>query len=268
MFTDITRDQEQEQVKEAEKDVETRDSGQQTDFPVTPTTPVLSSSQRAEPRSSHFVSSHKYLLEKGSSPKHPYEKTVFFVKSSQNGDLTKTANSRVTSGQSRTSVDINRTVNATPPTRVDSGYSSRPETIRIPSSPGKSSVQLYSDRNSTAPPSRYTSPGRQFTSSAHNKNVTYDSNRVNFEDKVETKSPIMSFYSTDIISPMSSARKQEKEDLQLLNERFSTYIQKVRLLSEQNNRIDASTFVKQTRILEEEVANLKTLYERELDAMR
>ncbi|XP_060595540.1 uncharacterized protein LOC132749698 isoform X4 [Ruditapes philippinarum] len=268
-LNDITGDQEQDpQVKET--DIETKDSGQQTDFPVTPTTPVIPSSQRTEPRSSHFVSSHKYLLEKGSSPKHPYEKTVFFVQSSPNSELKKTATTRVKSavGHSKTSADYNRSVNVTPSTRVDSGYSSRPETIRIQSSPGKSSVQLYSDRTSTAPTSRFTSPGRQITSSSNNKNVTYDSNRVNFDDKVEAKSPIMSFYSTDIISPMSSARKQEKEDLQMLNDRFSTYIQKVRLLSEQNNRIDASTFVKQTRILEEEVANLKTLYERELDAMR
>ncbi|XP_053383865.1 uncharacterized protein LOC123536790 [Mercenaria mercenaria] len=271
---DITTDQDQEpHGKDLAKEslpIETRESGQQTDFPVTPTTPALPSSERKEPRSAHFVSSHKFLLEKGSSPKNPYEKTVFFVKSSQNGHLSKTASPGVTytTGQSRTSKDINRTVSVSPPTRVDSGYDSHPETIRIPASPSKSRVPPYSDRNSTTASSRYTSPGRHITRTINDRNISYDSNRVNSDSKTEVKSPIMNFYGTDIISPMSSARKQEKEDLQMLNERFSTYIQKVRLLSEQNNRLDASTFVKQTRILEEEVANLKTLYERELDAIR
>jgi len=78
----------------------------------------------------------------------------------------------------------------------------------------------------------------------------------------------MSYYTTEIMSPMTSARRQEKADLQQLNERFSSYVHKVRLLSEYNHTLDSASFMKQTRILEEEVASLKNLYERELDVIR
>lgn len=196
---------------------------------------------------------------------------MFYVKSLKDSQLIKKPNSKVThaNGYSRPTADINKVGIVSSPTRVDSGYDSHPETIRISGSPRKSSLPTNSEYYSTAPQSAISSPERQTSSNIYDKRAhAHESAHLISEKKSEVKSPIMSYYTTDIISPMSSARKQEKEDLQMLNDRFSTYIQKVRLLSEQNNRLDSSTFVKQTRILEEEVANLKTLYERELDVLR
>ncbi|XP_033752068.1 uncharacterized protein LOC117335906 isoform X3 [Pecten maximus] len=63
-------------------------------------------------------------------------------------------------------------------------------------------------------------------------------------------------------------RVQEKEELQRLNDRFSSYVQRVRQLREQSGQIDSSSFLKTTKQLEEEVANLKNLYEHELNNIR
>ncbi|KAL4224796.1 Intermediate filament tail domain-containing protein [Mactra antiquata] len=274
---DITTEQEPETNRDTGSvryrvetgDIQTVDIAQQTDFPLTPSTTGLPSTERRETYRKQFVSSHKYLDEKGNSPKHPYEKTVFYVKSSPNGPLTQTSlnikessrNIRPKSGDVRFDRD---TKSAS--TRIDSGYGSNQETIRI--SPSKSSVS-YQDQQLSNPGSASSSPERNASVVAKDKNIHLaTSNTYKSDNQVNTKAENMSYYTTDIISPISSARKQEKHDLQQLNDRFTTYIQKVRLLSEQNNRLDTSTFVKQTRILEEEVANLKTLYERELDVIR
>ncbi|XP_069132488.1 uncharacterized protein [Argopecten irradians] len=63
-------------------------------------------------------------------------------------------------------------------------------------------------------------------------------------------------------------RVQEKEELQRLNDRFSAYVQRVRQLREQSGQIDSSSFLKTTKQLEDEVANLKNLYEHELNNIR
>ncbi|KAK3102723.1 hypothetical protein FSP39_013445 [Pinctada imbricata] len=63
-------------------------------------------------------------------------------------------------------------------------------------------------------------------------------------------------------------RAQEKEELQKINDRFTSYIQKVRHLREQSNQLDSSSFLKSAKVLEEEVANLKNLYETELENLR
>ncbi|XP_060086406.1 uncharacterized protein LOC132565720 [Ylistrum balloti] len=63
-------------------------------------------------------------------------------------------------------------------------------------------------------------------------------------------------------------RVQEKEELQRLNDRFSAYVQRVRQLREQSGQIDSSSFLKTTKQLEDEVANLKNLYEHELHNVR
>ncbi|XP_021368992.1 uncharacterized protein LOC110460435 isoform X3 [Mizuhopecten yessoensis] len=63
-------------------------------------------------------------------------------------------------------------------------------------------------------------------------------------------------------------RVQEKEELQRLNDRFGAYVQRVRQLREQGGQIDSSAFLKTTKQLEDEVSNLKNLYEHELHNIR
>lgn len=66
----------------------------------------------------------------------------------------------------------------------------------------------------------------------------------------------------------SLSRSQDKEELQRLNDRFSQYIIKVRQLRQQSTQLDSTSFQQSIKILEEEVTNLKCLYERELDNIR
>lgn len=64
-------------------------------------------------------------------------------------------------------------------------------------------------------------------------------------------------------------RTQEKEELQRISDRFTAYIQRVRHLREQSGQqSDTTSFIKSTKILEDEVATLKNLYEKELDNVR
>lgn len=68
-------------------------------------------------------------------------------------------------------------------------------------------------------------------------------------------------------SPARLTRMQEKEQLQNLNDRLATYIDKVRFLETENSRLQV-----QVRSTEEtvtrEVTNIKTLYESELAEAR
>lgn len=64
----------------------------------------------------------------------------------------------------------------------------------------------------------------------------------------------------------SSSRLHEKEELQLLNDRFSAYVARVRALSQQAS--DTSVFLTSIKILEEEITALKNLYETELEKLR
>ena len=68
-------------------------------------------------------------------------------------------------------------------------------------------------------------------------------------------------------SPPSSSRVLQ-EELHQLNERFSSYVQRVRQLGEQANVVDTSAFLKSTKSLEQEINNLKNLYEQELQKLR
>lgn len=70
------------------------------------------------------------------------------------------------------------------------------------------------------------------------------------------------------LTSASMSRAQEKEELQKLNDRFSQYIRKVRQLGQQSGSLDASTFIKSTRVLEEEVQHLKEMYEKEIEHLR
>ena len=74
--------------------------------------------------------------------------------------------------------------------------------------------------------------------------------------------------SGELVRTSSMTRAQEKEELQMINDKFLAYIQRVRMLREQSNQLNSSAFMKSSKILEEEVANLKTLYEMELENVR
>ena len=69
-------------------------------------------------------------------------------------------------------------------------------------------------------------------------------------------------------TPLLSSRKQERDYLMNLNERFQAYISKVRQMREHQGRLEASAVYATTKALEDEIYNLKALYERELENMR
>lgn len=115
-----------------------------------------------------------------------------------------------------------------PYARVDSGYSSR-----------------YSQRSFSAGPIR--KPNHSTSKMSYGMTEHY----------------------TNTLSQHACNRSQEKEELQRINDRFTAYIQKVRHLREQSGQqVDATSFIKSTKVLEDEVATLKSLYERELDNVR
>ncbi|RUS86141.1 hypothetical protein EGW08_006089, partial [Elysia chlorotica] len=60
------------------------------------------------------------------------------------------------------------------------------------------------------------------------------------------------------------SRVQEKEELQRLNDRFSSYISRVRQLGQAVNSVDSSAFLRSSKILEDEIVQLKAMYEAEL----
>lgn len=236
------------------------------------------------------MSSQKFINDKGQSVKHPYEKTVYFVQTVQsNGTSPAKKHTQTVKNNFQTPTSVhNKSVaySGSPNTRVDSGYSSRQETIRIPGSPQRSQTHprvsiseilsnstgdrvLSSDTNysksQAVSSTGNNSPTRPLLGKVNEnpKSVTYS-----YSEGRPNNAAKMSHYDTALISPLSSARKQEKQDLQILNDRFSTYISKVRSLGEHNNRLDSASLMKQTRILEDEVATLKSMYERELDVLR
>ena len=221
--------------------IETKDTAQQTDSITRLSASGTPLQINLDPKPcKEYISSRKILNDTGLSPKRPFEKTVFYVKTITGEELTKAKEELAKGHKCSVTNVLSEPISATqvkrsdsPSTRkerIDSGYISRQETVRAAPQSAKSV--------STLPLSE------------------------------DNKSSNMSFYGTEVYSPPSSSRKQEKEDLQRLNERFTAYIQKIRQQSDQNIRIDANLFMQQTRILEEEVANLKTMYERELDAIR
>lgn len=70
------------------------------------------------------------------------------------------------------------------------------------------------------------------------------------------------------VGSSSLSRAHEKEELQRLNDKLSHYIIKVRQLGQQSRQIDSAAFLQSTKILEEEVTSLKSLYEKELNSLR
>ena len=69
------------------------------------------------------------------------------------------------------------------------------------------------------------------------------------------------------ISPGRRTRQQEKEELQHLNDRFVTYIDRVRKLRDEKDRLDSTLEHIQTSSKEETVS-VKRIYDRELEDAR
>ncbi|XP_041367270.1 uncharacterized protein LOC121381918 isoform X3 [Gigantopelta aegis] len=74
-------------------------------------------------------------------------------------------------------------------------------------------------------------------------------------------------YTIDGYTSASSSRLLQ-EELRQLNERFMSYIQRVRQLGEQASQGDCSALLTSTKSLEQEINNLKNLYEQELQKLR
>ena len=69
-------------------------------------------------------------------------------------------------------------------------------------------------------------------------------------------------------TPIAVPKHFEKEYLQTLNDRFASYISRVRQMRELNGRNDTASFMNSTKILEEEITALKAMYERQLEDLR
>lgn len=69
-------------------------------------------------------------------------------------------------------------------------------------------------------------------------------------------------------TPIGVPKHLEKEYLQTLNDRFASYISRVRQMRELNGRNDTVNFMNTTKILEEEITALKAMYERQLEDLR
>ncbi|XP_038053818.1 prelamin-A/C-like [Patiria miniata] len=67
-----------------------------------------------------------------------------------------------------------------------------------------------------------------------------------------------------VFPPAPMTRQQEKAELQHLNDRVQNYIAKVRKMREEANNIDSSALLNAMRVLEDEVAAIKSMYEKEL----
>lgn len=190
--------------------------------------PTREEPPRPQSRNS-FVTSRSYLnTDKVAQPSKAFNKQVYFVSSSPEPHL------RPGSRCTNVTDSVNRTqvtpVVENPYARVDSGYSSR-----------------YSNRSYSAGSIRKLShsPSRM----SYGMTEHYNNPNTHFQHACN--------------------RTQEREELQKINDRFTSYIQKVRHLREQSGQqADTTSFIKSTKILEDEVATLKSLYEKELDNVR
>lgn len=77
-------------------------------------------------------------------------------------------------------------------------------------------------------------------------------------DRLSTTSPV---------SPTRSSRLQEKEELQHLNDRLACYIDRMRNLENENNRLTQEVQLAQDTVTRE-TTNMKVIYEKELNAAR
>uniref|UniRef100_A0A1A9ZXD8 LTD domain-containing protein n=1 Tax=Glossina pallidipes TaxID=7398 RepID=A0A1A9ZXD8_GLOPL len=72
---------------------------------------------------------------------------------------------------------------------------------------------------------------------------------------------------TSPVSPTRSSRLQEKEELQHLNDRLACYIDRMRNLENENNRLTQEVQLAQDTVTRE-TTNMKVIYEKELNAAR
>ena len=76
----------------------------------------------------------------------------------------------------------------------------------------------------------------------------------------------MSLESSPALVPCAACT--ETEYLQRLNERFASYVSRVRQVREQGSRVEATNATKMTKVLEEEIVALKSIYEQQLEEVR
>ncbi|XP_015775595.1 PREDICTED: prelamin-A/C-like [Acropora digitifera] len=69
-------------------------------------------------------------------------------------------------------------------------------------------------------------------------------------------------------SPILVPRYLEKDYLQSLNDRFASYVSRVRQMREQSGRMETTNLINTTKILEDEIIALKGMYERQLEELR
>ncbi|XP_078348214.1 lamin-B1.S-like isoform X3 [Oculina patagonica] len=69
-------------------------------------------------------------------------------------------------------------------------------------------------------------------------------------------------------SPILVPRYMEKDYLQSLNDRFASYVSRVRQMREQSGRMETVNLINTTKILEDEIVALKGMYERQLEELR
>ena len=82
------------------------------------------------------------------------------------------------------------------------------------------------------------------------------------------KSQLRNTETMSTATPLLTSRKHERDYLMSLNDRFQSYISKVRQMREQSERLESTAVYNTTKALEEEIYNLKQLYERELENLR
>ena len=73
---------------------------------------------------------------------------------------------------------------------------------------------------------------------------------------------------TSRASPVIVPHYLEKDYLQTLNDRFAAYISRVRNMRENSGRMETINFINTTKILEDEILALKSMYERQLEDLR
>ncbi|XP_065366679.1 lamin-C isoform X2 [Calliphora vicina] len=99
------------------------------------------------------------------------------------------------------------------------------------------------------------------------KRVTLATTRVS---RASTSTPVAGgsrLGATSPTSPTRTSRLQEKEELQHLNDRLACYIDRMRHLENENNRLTQELQLAQDTV-NREVSNIKALYEKELSAAR
>lgn len=203
------------------------------------------------------VTSKNYLKDKirYNKGKRPHEKTVYVVRT-----VPQPSNKYIGRETNVTAV-LNKPV-ITPfienqYSRLDSGYSSRPHTYS-----GNSIKRLNRDKTNN---NKMSYRSREIYSYGNMGNVSGNMANMGNMQSMGTVTSMGSVGNMGTVTSMS--RVQEKEELQRLNDRFSAYVTKVRQMSDSNFQ-DSGAFIKSAKILEEEVMNLKNLYERELEAIR